>query len=126
MHTTPSGSWEGDIRLWKLDSKQRSFTLIGTVSAPGFVNSLQFVSPPRDSLHDYSWAQPDNAQKDAHPEPVPQTNGSTEPHPVAARGQAESLLLVAGMGQEPRLGRWMRLKEGAVNGARVFALHPRT
>ena len=37
------------------------------------------------------------------------------------------ILLVAGVGQEPRLGRWVTVKEdGARNCAVVMALHPRT
>ncbi|KAF7315331.1 WD-REPEATS-REGION domain-containing protein [Mycena indigotica] len=43
-----SGSWDGDIRIWKLDAKLKSFELVGTVPAPGVVNSLQFLTPTKD------------------------------------------------------------------------------
>ncbi|KAF7362029.1 WD-REPEATS-REGION domain-containing protein [Mycena venus] len=50
-----SGSWEGHIRLWKLDAKLKSFALVGTVAAPGVVNSLQLLSPPKEFLSDAQW-----------------------------------------------------------------------
>ncbi len=53
----PSGSWEGDIRLWKLDSKLKSFSLVGTMPALGVVNSLQFVSPPKSFFDAAAWTK---------------------------------------------------------------------
>ncbi|KAJ7653463.1 hypothetical protein B0H14DRAFT_2659483 [Mycena olivaceomarginata] len=44
-----AGSWEGHIRIWKLDAKLNSFALIGTVPASGVINSLQLLSPPKES-----------------------------------------------------------------------------
>ncbi|KAF7298181.1 WD-REPEATS-REGION domain-containing protein [Mycena chlorophos] len=49
LRLTSVGSWDGDVRIWKLDPKLKSFTLVGTVSAPGVVNSLQFITPSKDS-----------------------------------------------------------------------------
>ncbi|KAA1474455.1 WD40 repeat-like protein [Dentipellis sp. KUC8613] len=104
-----SGSWEGSIRLWKLDPKLKSFTLVSIVAAPGVVNSLQFISPPKGSLDSVAWTQP----------PAGLANGTATKKSTA--------LLVAGMGQETRLGRWIKVKEGgARNGAVVVALHLRT
>ncbi|THH16374.1 hypothetical protein EW146_g4261 [Bondarzewia mesenterica] len=103
-----SGSWDGDIRLWKLDAKLRSFSLVGTVAVPGVINSLQFVSPPKGYLDAASWARP------------------TEDGHVVAK-KKPSVLLVAGVGQELRLGRWITVKgDGAQNGALVVALQHRT
>ena len=56
--------------------------------APGFVNSLQFVLPPRGALSDCAWA----------------SRGRTNEGDGEAGGQqgkGECVLLVAGMGQEP-------------------------
>ncbi|KAH9034948.1 WD40 repeat-like protein [Lactarius hengduanensis] len=110
-----SGSWDGHIRLWKVDSKMKSFSAIGNFLVPGVINSLQFVSPRRGALDDASWAQ-------------------SEPRADASRFVSEaspkksgSVLLVVGTGQEMRLGRWVTVKgDGARNGALVMALHPRT
>ncbi|KAJ6624697.1 WD40-repeat-containing domain protein [Mycena sp. CBHHK59/15] len=101
-----SGSWEGDIRIWKLDAKLKSFALVGTVPAPGVVNSLQFLSPPKEFFAEAEWAQPRES--------------------TAKRKIDGGALLVAGLGQEHRLGRWLSLKEGVVNGAIVVAFSPRT
>ncbi|EPS93223.1 hypothetical protein FOMPIDRAFT_1136627 [Fomitopsis schrenkii] len=104
-----SGSWDGSIRLWKLDAKLRSFALVGTVAAAGVVNSLHFCTPPPDFAASAAWA----ARRD--------TEGS------GRAGQAKTVLLVAGVGHEPRFGRWVQRKgEGVLNGALVVALHPRT
>ncbi|KAI0633990.1 WD40 repeat-like protein [Trametes polyzona] len=109
-----SGSWDGEVRLWKLDAKLKSFSPIGTISVRGVVNSLQFLTPPKDFARTAPWAAPAS---------------SSEEGPVRASGKpgGSPVLLVAGVGQETRFGRWIQQKgEGHVNGAVVFALHPRT
>jgi len=98
------GSWEGDIRIWKLDSKLKSFSQVGTVSAPGIINSLQLLSPPKGFFQDVTWI----------------TARSNEAHAQTV----QPILLVAGIGQEHRLGRWLTVKEGVVNGTVVYALSP--
>ncbi|KAI0080469.1 WD40 repeat-like protein [Panus rudis PR-1116 ss-1] len=106
-----SGSWDGEIRLWKLDSKLRSFTLVGSIHALGVVNTIQFLSLSRDQIKEYPWANSSD---------VPQTNGHA---PVTAK----PLLLVAGVGKETKFGRWVEKRgEGVLNGSLVVALHPRT
>ena len=93
------GSWEGDIRIWKIDSKLNSFSLVGKISAPGVVNSLQLLTVPKGFSKTIAWgSSPSQAAK-------------------------KELLLVAGLGQEHRLGRWLTVKEGgAVNQALVVVL----
>ncbi|KAJ7188410.1 WD40-repeat-containing domain protein [Mycena filopes] len=98
------GSWEGDIRIWKLDTKLKSFALVGTVPAPGVVNSLQFISPPKEFFSDAQWARP------------PESTAKRKAGPV----------LVAGLGQEHRLGRWLNVKDGVTNGALVIAFPLKT
>lgn len=108
-HILRLGSWEGDIRLWKLDQKLKLFSLIGTLPAPGVVNCLQILSVPKDSFPSTSWAYEGDASS------------------RRTSSKVSTVLLVAGMGQEHRLGRWMKLKgDGVVNGTIVVALHPRT
>ncbi|KAI0365017.1 WD40 repeat-like protein [Pilatotrama ljubarskyi] len=117
-----SGSWDGEVRLWKLDSKLKSFALIGTISVLGVVNSLQFLTPAKDFASAASWASPP-ASPAEDSETSAQVNGNAKQ--VKSRGPP--VLLVAGVGQETRFGRWIQRKgEGHVNGAVVFALHPRT
>ncbi|KDQ54176.1 hypothetical protein JAAARDRAFT_209609 [Jaapia argillacea MUCL 33604] len=125
-----SGSWEGSIRIWKLESNMKSFSLVGTIPALGIINSLQFISPPKNAVEELSWARSSTSQDSA---PLPLVNGH---QPNGTSGKSKSVeartsgtvLLIAGVGQEMKFGRWMKLKgeEGAVNCALVFALHPRT
>ncbi|KAI8972418.1 WD40 repeat-like protein [Trametes punicea] len=112
-----SGSWDGEIRLWKLDPKLKSFSLIGTISVLGVVNSLQFLSPPKEFLSAASWASLSTSRSEA----LSREDGRQ------AKPGSSPILLVAGVGQETRFGRWIERKgEGHLNGAVVFALHPRT
>ncbi|KAH7908232.1 WD40 repeat-like protein [Hygrophoropsis aurantiaca] len=147
-----SGSWEGCIRIWKLDAKLRSFAPIGTIPVPGVVNSLQIVSLPKHALDEATWATAILPQ-----DPLEPTNASTvaqnssEILPIKKQSQlhkstnmqhkngtdaihskntpsvpAPSLLVVAALGQEHRLGRWLSVKgEGVVNGTRVIKIDAR-
>ncbi|KAI9069760.1 WD40 repeat-like protein [Trametes sanguinea] len=115
-----SGSWDGEIRLWKLDPKLKSFSLVGTIAARGVVNSLQFVTPPKEFFAAASWASPSSVSAEA-------SEASARANGKQAKLGSSPVLLVAGVGQETRFGRWIQQKgEGHVNGAIVFALHPRT
>jgi ribosomal RNA-processing protein 9 len=122
-----AGSWEGSIRIWKLDaSKLRSFTLVGTVLAPGVVNSLQLLSVPQGALNGSAWARPaDNASTNGTANGLDDGGLSSKKVRKVAQG-TDSVLLVAGIGQETRLGRWLVLKDGVKNGAMVVMLHPQT
>jgi len=105
--TFASGSWDGDVRLWKLDQKLRSFSLVGSIPALGVVNSLQLLTLPKGALDNASWRE--KKQR-------PPTKSSVRP-----------ALLVVGLGQEYRLGRWLSLKgEGTTNTTTVHIIYPRT
>ncbi|KAI0342215.1 WD40 repeat-like protein [Trametopsis cervina] len=111
-----SGSWDGEIRLWKVDSKLKSFSLVGSIPAPGVVNSLQFINCSATSLSELTWA--------SQAVPVNGATNTTDTATARSSGQKpSSLLLVAGVGQEMRFGRWVKKKgEGVLNGALVVAL----
>ncbi|KAN0088161.1 hypothetical protein V8E55_005218 [Tylopilus felleus] len=107
-----------------IDSKLKSFSLVGTVRAPGVVNSLQLLPAPKGFLDSTSWADT------AHSDPTGKT-GITIPAPngrsltVKITG-IETLLLVAELGQEHQLGRWLTVKdEGVVNATVVVTFRPR-
>lgn len=122
-HSLPSllsGSWDGEIRIWKLDSKLRSFSLVGNIHALGVINSLQFVSASWSEVANYSWARRGDAETASNAREDARSR-------VARTSGPKSVLLVAGIGQEMRLGRWVQKKgEGILNGALVVALNPRT
>lgn len=95
-HFNP-GSWDGQIKLWKLDHKLKSFSLVGCLNVPGVINSVQLLSVPKGVT--YSWGE---TKKD-------------------------SLLLVAGVGREMRMGRWIVMKgSGSFNGSISYIFSPRT
>lgn len=114
------GSWEGDIRIWKLDPKLKSFGLVGTVPAPGVINSLQLLSPSKEFFDQATWTTPKVSTSEENP--FVSETGSTK----ARKAGALPILLIAGVGQEHRLGRWLSVKEGVVNGTIVVAFTPRT
>jgi len=112
-----SGSWDGSIRLWALDPGLRSFSPASTHSIPvaGVVNALQILSLSATSVDSTTWQ---SSPKEIPAPIVPDED--TEPAPPT-RARRE-ILLVAAVGQEPRLGRWMRIKDGVRNGAAIAHL----
>lgn len=119
-----SGSWDGSIRLWALDSRMRSFKPLFSISAPGFINSLQLLQPPRSSLQKAIikpelWKArlkvkqergeaADSAPTLVNGDSSKPVNGSGS---VPGRKEMVPPILVAAIGSEPRLGRWMKDKK---------------
>lgn len=86
------------------------FSLVGKIPAAGVINSLQIFSVPKLFLEEAAWAQ-----------------GLEQKSNSKQTGASQPFLVVAGVGKEPRLGRWLSVKEGdAKNGALVFVFEPRT
>jgi ribosomal RNA-processing protein 9 len=74
------GSWEGQIRLWKVElsnPRDRRISAIGSLEAPGVVNSLQLIAAPSGA--EAKWAE------------------------------AGKVVCVAGSGGELSSGRWLRV-----------------
>ena len=131
------GSWGGDVRIWKLDPKLKSFSLAGNLPLPGIVNSLQLVTPPRQFAESVSWpartgVDPTSDGSDDEMEHQPPSEPNALMVDSAARSRpplirSSPVWLIAGVGQEHRLGRWLKVKgNGAVNCSIVAAFHPRT
>ncbi|KAJ3506935.1 hypothetical protein NMY22_g17089 [Coprinellus aureogranulatus] len=89
-----SGSYDGSIRVWKLDPKLKSFSLAGTIPAPGIVNSLQLISPPKEFVKNASWISQDAS------DPPP------KPH--------FSLLVVASLAKEHRFAAIYTIRKKAL------------
>ncbi|KAG8822168.1 pre-rRNA processing protein [Serendipita sp. 411] len=112
-----SGSWDGWIRLWRLDAKLRSFEpLENAIPILGVVNSLQLVQVPTSLLSETKWMMNKSAGKSGNPSTV--TNGGPRP----AGKDTKAVLLVAAIGHEPRTGRWLTVGEGAKNCGLVVPL----
>ncbi|WVN91081.1 uncharacterized protein L203_106328 [Cryptococcus depauperatus CBS 7841] len=96
-----SGSWDGKIKAWALDEGIKSFKPVNLdIDVPGFINSLQLISLPTGTVASFS------------PSLIP--NDSINFDPKSKEDQRTfktEIVLVAAVGQEPRLGRWMRDKE---------------
>ncbi|KAF8873796.1 hypothetical protein CPB84DRAFT_608131 [Gymnopilus junonius] len=85
--------------------------------SPGVINSLQLLTAPKGFLQTAPWA----VQKPAS------VGEQSAPHTKRKDLSVNSFLMVAGVGQEHKLGRWLSVKEGgARNGALVVAFSPRT
>ncbi|KAG8999140.1 pre-rRNA processing protein [Tulasnella sp. JGI-2019a] len=108
-----SGSWDGCVRLWRLDESNKSFSAIGTLPAPGFINSLQMISPPPGSLDPAAWVhrKPDSqAMVEVEGEEPMAISMPAPPKPgVVQDDRQHHCMIVAACAQEPRLGRWMRI-----------------
>ncbi|EPQ29507.1 uncharacterized protein PFL1_02726 [Pseudozyma flocculosa PF-1] len=141
-----SGSWSSEIRVWALDSRLRSFSALFRIPAIGFINSLQLVQPPPSSLSIDAetgrktsgiilpalWKRRDGLSSSSSSlVPVDDEEGDSETiedpeeqegegERGMVRGSKESVppFLVAAIGQEPKFGRWFKIKE-AKNGALV-------
>ncbi|GAA5975712.1 hypothetical protein JCM11641_005845 [Rhodosporidiobolus odoratus] len=109
-----SGSWDGEVRLWKIDERLRSFSALTTISALGFVNSLQLIAPALRPTKETQL-------------PPGLVNGGKKGRKSGAVGEEEqrrqekALVVVAATSKEPRLGRWKRIKE-AKDGALVAVI----
>ncbi|KAF9003437.1 WD40-repeat-containing domain protein [Cyathus striatus] len=119
-----SGSWDGCIRLWKLDSKLKSFSQVGSILAPGVINSLQLLSAPKTFATTVSWPLPLQQSCDVDVNDAPVTSAAESKRKDV---NISPVLLVAGIGQEHKYGRWLKVKEsGAANAALAILLSPRT
>ncbi|KAG8985165.1 pre-rRNA processing protein, partial [Tulasnella sp. 427] len=104
-----SGSWEGTIRLWKLDDKNRSFSPLSVIPAPGVINSLQMISPPTGALDAARWvSQPAQSSSDSDDHEMDSDDSSSassldgQPKTVVKPKSQRLCVIVAALGQEPR------------------------
>lgn len=126
-----SGSWDGSVRLWKLTSSLKSFTAVCHLPAAGFINSLQLVSPSRAIIKQRGGALIDAGlwQRKGGLKGGPmrvfqdlEVNGKENGNRAAtadARQLHTMVILVVGLGQEHKRGRWQRIRD-AHNGTLVI------
>lgn len=122
-----SGSWDGWIRVWKVSDDKRSLLSLGVIGQPTENAQTNGTTNDEDvgmkGVHEVQETQKFQmgpvkgiinslALFERRKETVSEFGGKKE-------GESQGLCVVAGIGKEMRLGRWMRLKE-ARNGAVVF------
>ncbi|WFD45036.1 pre-rRNA processing protein [Malassezia psittaci] len=133
-----SGSWDGHIRVWKIDTTMQQFSPLFTIPAAGFVNCLQMVTPSVDRMTNYpvnpaEWRRHGSPGASIKPNSMQSTTdlrlagkqqNSKQDHAAhRVLGQKESIppLLIAGVGQEPKFSRWFTLPD-TTPGAMVVPL----
>lgn len=106
---TSTGSWDGFIRLWRLNSNLKSFEAIGDViPVGGVINSLQLVQVPTSAIANARWYQANGGDANGVPAPVNENSSNR------SVGSGKGILVVAAVGREPRMGRWLRLDESEI------------
>lgn len=122
-----SGSWDGWIRVWKVADDKRSLLSLGVIGQSPEDSATNGTTDDNDAEMNGVNGTADTPKFQMGPvkgiinslalferrkETVSEFGGKKE-------GESQGLCVVAGIGKEMRLGRWMRLKE-ARNGAVVF------
>lgn len=98
---------------------------MGTLGIHGILNSLKITVIPKDWFLDKSWpkqAMQTGVDEDSQPNGLPESEKQGPTHTLAA-GKDQGILVTAAVGQEPRLGRWIKLKgDDTVNCGVIFAI----
>lgn len=100
-----SGSWDGQVRLWKISTDIRSFSPLASIDAVGIVNSLQLRQVPPH--------QPSSST----------TTTAGQQKKSVAKKEDSPVMLTAALAQEHKYGRWQRV-EKAKNVALLALLDP--
>ena len=118
------------MRLWKIDPSLRSFTRLCSFEVPGIINSLQLISIPKGWDTDKTWTKTEanipaplkSQANHVNGYAEKNVNGTAPKSSTMTRGE-EGVLLAVGVGQEPRIGRWLTKKgDGAVNSVVLFSI----
>lgn len=111
-----------------MDERMKGFSMVGRVGAPGVVNSLQVLTVDKGFVEDASsWMRRDSGVQSQFEGGREGEGGLLIHNKKAAALGVKSFCVVVGVGQEPKLGRWFKVKEGgARNEALVFLFKPWT
>ncbi|KAJ9120227.1 hypothetical protein QFC22_003127 [Naganishia vaughanmartiniae] len=116
------GSWDGEIKLWALTPTLKSFSYVCSVTAAGVVNSLQLLAVPHGNINTSSWQKQTQEDQMDVEEDAGSNAGDQVVAPSRRAKMPADVLLVASVAREPRLGRWIKVKNGAKNGTLVVNL----
>jgi ribosomal RNA-processing protein 9 len=101
-----SGSWDGQLRAWRLSDDKKKLEPLGGVGSGSLsqLNGHQLLNGDMDD--------------------TPVVKGVINDISVFERGDRgkDGACIVVAVGKELRMGRWKRLKEGAKNGAVIFEI----
>lgn len=122
-----SGSWDGWVRVWKVSDDKRTLLSLGVLGRPCEVKNVNGMTNGDDAKKNGQ----SNGQNISIPHEAPvkgiinslaiteRRKETTNEFGGKKAGECQGLCVVAGIGKEKRLGRWLRLT-GARNGAVVF------
>lgn len=124
-----SGSWDGTIKLWRVSTDQKHIEAVGCLGQSPTENGSLHVNDTSANMLEGGNTEDQGS--------APLKNGSDtfsnlrgivndlaifelEPGPGQRRGKG-GICVIAGTGQESRLGRWIKIKGGR-NGAAMFTV----
>lgn len=112
-----SGSWDGEVRAWRVSDDKKKIEALGTLGASGAVSSSQLTNggPAHGTFT--------NADAAPSQEPLGPIRGIINDIALFERGDRgkDGVCVVAAVGKEHRMGRWMRSTHGK-NGGVVFEI----
>lgn len=125
-----SGSWDGSVRLWRVSSDQKRIESLGAVGKSETLTSKPAIHPETNGYHhrNTSGNGDQTAEDGSKSGQLSAIKGivndlavfELEPGVGQRRGKV-GVCIIAGTGQESRLGRWVKVK-GAINGACMFTI----
>lgn len=120
-----SGSWDGQLRAWKVSDDRKKIEVLGAVGSAGFPHGVPKASPLKDTEMEDAGSEILAEESTAV---VPIRKGEEEPVvrgvindiSIFERGDRgkEGVCVVVATGKEHRLGRWEKV--AGKNGAMVF------
>ena len=128
-----SGSWDGQVRAWRVSEDRKKIESLGVVGKAGYPHGVpksEDVQMEEAEMADGELGDEDAAaalvaghhKKREEPEPV--LKGVINDISIFERGERgkDGACVVVAVGKEHRLGRWKKLADGAKNGAYVFEI----
>ncbi|KAH7830065.1 putative nucleic acid binding protein [Monocercomonoides exilis] len=128
-NTFATGSCNGAVKLWKITRKTMDEAAnVANIAETGFVNGMAFVgscvSPLPPKTHggkQHKWDENEEEEISKEEEDKRMQKLQRMEKAYQSRWNVSDLKLITVVGQEHRLGRWMRIKE-AKNSLHVFSL----
>ena len=127
------GSWDGQVRAWRVSEDRKKIESLGVVGKAGYPHGVpksEDVQMEEAEMADGELGDEDAAaalvaghhKKREEPEPV--LKGVINDISIFERGERgkDGACVVVAVGKEHRLGRWKKLADGAKNGAYVFEI----
>ncbi|EKD16134.1 uncharacterized protein L3040_007776 [Drepanopeziza brunnea f. sp. 'multigermtubi'] len=116
-----SGSWDGEIRAWRVSDDKKKIESLGTLGASGIIANGTGTTTALTSHPDL--AEGDSAPSQPPPPPPGPIRGIINDISLFERGDRgkDGVCVVVAVGKEHRMGRWIQSANGK-NGGVVFEI----